>query len=253
MTAETNEPQKTNEEKEPCDISNNFTALLNREEELSNGSNKELVEQLLERCELKRFSEIYITTVAKNDGIYSQKKLFNFNNVFTAEKVKYDVSAIPDLLFVSLIDPKPLKHELNYQKLQSSNLPVKKIREKEPSGKEFYIINKNGLKKMLLLYRKRRIFGPILDISTILSEFEMTQEQRPTLIQMIRELIEEKKIYADFLIEQNQDGTDGKLIFKNKLSDPEQRKRLIMILLLTGLLFLFLFIYQQLISTFFGQ
>ncbi len=253
MAAEKNTFEKKQNADDQQRTHNPLDALLQKENALAEGKNQDLVNNLLEKCEVKSFSEIYVKTVAENDGIFSQKKLFNFNNVFTVEKVRNDITAIPDLLLVSLIDPKPLKKELSYQKRQVAVISMNNNKEKIESGKELYIINKEGLKRILNLYRKRRIFSPILKISDIMTEFELDNHKLPILTQMITELIEEKQIYADLLLGDCEDGKENHLIFKNKLSDPENRKRLLTIFLLSGLLFLALTFYQMIISMFSSQ
>ncbi len=248
MAAAKKVSEKKEEEKAQNNDCNTLDALLKKENALADDMNGDLVNNLLEKCEVKGFSEIYLKTAAENDGIFSQKKLFNFNKIFTAERVRNDIASISDLLLVSLIDPKPLKKELSYRKIQGAKFSANISKDKMESGKDLYIINKEGLKRILMLYRKRRIFSPILEISNLITEFELEKQKLPILIQMITELVEEKQIYADLIEGVSEDRMDIKIVFKSKLSDAENRKRLIMIFALTGVLFLFLILYQILIS-----
>lgn len=245
----------------------NFESLIASESKIAKSDTSPMLDTLLEKCEARNVTEIYLKQTANNNGILSFKKLQSYSGIFTKEKVMKDIAAMPDLLFVSLLNPKPLKQELKIQKIQESRDKVKDTIDHKSFEKEHYIINQTGLAYIINLYRKRKVFSPITLLSEMLSEFELSQEKFNDLTKMVTNIVESRAVYAELITNDSSSDENGQtyektdsgkdkditIVFKHKLAFPENKKKLFSIIILTGLLALLIFTYVQLAPLFFNR
>ncbi len=208
-------------------------------ESLPADSNSEnmMLEGLLEKCEVTNLAELYTEWAKNKYGILPHAEIFGQNPVFTIEKVTEDLSEIDSLLLVKLLDPRPIPKSRSF----AEDIDEKTKRRQEIQDryeKNWYILNTEGLGRVLKIYQKRKILGQKVLLAELIDQFEIPGDQYDLFKQFVRQAISENNIYANYLEAPTGDVRDDILLFYNKYATPE-KKRLLLILfvLLSALAF----------------
>jgi hypothetical protein len=144
---------------------------------------------------------------------------------------------------VRLLNPKPLKKSSYDFELQTPPQDRKEIQQE--FEKPYYLLNEQGLRRILSLYLKRKVLGPIISFSEIMNEFELPSKKIPVLLNMLQNLIKTKKIYADLLESNTGKMEDMKLIFTSKMKDPLNKKKMLGILFMTFIVIISVILYNH--------
>jgi hypothetical protein len=175
----------------------------------------DFLEQLVTKCEVQSYPDLYHKLLEKKGDIIRCNDLFDQDPKKSIDKLKETTESIPDVLLIYLFDPRIIN-----TKSDDPNIPFQKIP---------YIINEKGLIRVIFNYRKEHFIGQEISLSGLCHLWEIPDSQQEKLIQMINNIIQKRQIYATWKEISNEETKEQikKLIFMKMTEVPEKRKQIV--------------------------
>jgi hypothetical protein len=196
---------------------------------------KVFLDKMVQKCEVSSYNEMYVKLVHQRGDVVRCDEVFDKDAKYSIEKIKCDVKPIKEVIFIKLFDPRKPTIESNVKNQPVSN----------PFNKLNYIVNEEGLKRVIFHYRQETFLSKEITLKNLIEIWEIQPEEVNKLKDMIQDLIKRKQIFGE--LKKGNTESDYILIFKSMLEIPGKRKKLTE-LILTVILFISLLIFLLIIT-----
>ncbi len=183
-------------------------------------SDKEFLQEMAKKCEVSTFKQVYLKILSNNQGLIKCNDIFPNNPKYNLEKIQTDVENIDTLLILRIFDIFPHK----------KNSPLSNSIFK----KEFYLVARYGLKKIIDLYRNEKIIKKKIDWNDMIALLGVKEEDEVKFASLIKKMVANQEIQAKLVLKPKK-----YLYFFSFLERKENQKK---ILQLVSLLIVFAFL-----------
>jgi len=175
----------------------------------------ELTQFLLNKCEVTSLTHFYHKWVQEIDHSVPIKNICAIHKNFNEPKIIKDIADIPDLLIINVPD----------------------YTQKKDLSREQFVIDAQGLGKILKSLKRLRIIKKTVPLSTILTRLGADPDKNEKVLTLIKKAIEERALYAHILnLETRKDDEEILIKFYSKIRHPDHRTDFIKLMVTLAIL-----------------